>query len=284
MAEPFELLGSIRNAGAIFLGPWTPESVGDYVAGPNHVLPTGGTARFSSPLSVDDFVKKSSVLGYSFEALEMRRPTPCSRSPSGGPLGARPRRLAAPRRARGRDRRGRRADEGRVTAEWTAYARPRARARRPRPLRRQGRRAEVMLASNENPRNLPGEILAQARRRGCREFPFNRYPDPTATRAARAHRRGERARAENVLVGNGGDELIFDLLLAWGGPGRTLLDMPPTFSMYGDRRRRSTGTEVVRIPRLADFSIDEEAVLARVARGRHRHRRRRQPEQPDRRA
>ena len=70
MAEPFELLGSIRNAGAIFLGPWTPESVGDYVAGPNHVLPTGGTARFSSPLSVDDFVKKSSVLSYSLEGLE----------------------------------------------------------------------------------------------------------------------------------------------------------------------------------------------------------------------
>jgi histidinol dehydrogenase len=75
MADPYELLGSIRNAGAIFIGPWTPESVGDYVAGPNHVLPTGGTARFSSPLSVDDFVKKSSVLGYSYEALEMDGPT-----------------------------------------------------------------------------------------------------------------------------------------------------------------------------------------------------------------
>jgi histidinol dehydrogenase len=70
MAEPFELLGSIRNAGAIFLGPWTPESVGDYVAGPNHVLPTGGTARFSGPLSVEDFVKRSSVISYSREALE----------------------------------------------------------------------------------------------------------------------------------------------------------------------------------------------------------------------
>jgi histidinol dehydrogenase len=69
MAEPFELLGGIRNAGAIFLGPWTPESVGDYVAGPNHVLPTGGTARFSSPLSVEDFVKRTSVLSYSREAL-----------------------------------------------------------------------------------------------------------------------------------------------------------------------------------------------------------------------
>jgi histidinol dehydrogenase len=70
MADPFELLGQVRNAGAIFLGPWTPESVGDYVAGPNHVLPTGGTARFSGPLSVDDFVKKSSVISYSRAALE----------------------------------------------------------------------------------------------------------------------------------------------------------------------------------------------------------------------
>ena len=74
MADPFELLGSIRNAGAIFLGPWTPESVGDYVAGPNHVLPTGGTARFSSPLSVEDFVTRSSVISYSREALEADAP------------------------------------------------------------------------------------------------------------------------------------------------------------------------------------------------------------------
>ncbi len=74
MAEPFELLGSIRNAGAIFLGHWTCESLGDYMAGPNHVLPTGGTARFSSPLSVEDFVKRSSVISYSREALEIDGP------------------------------------------------------------------------------------------------------------------------------------------------------------------------------------------------------------------
>lgn len=69
MDNAFDLLGSIRNAGAIFLGSWTPEAVGDYVAGPNHTLPTGGTARFSSPLSVDEFVKKSSVIQYSPQAL-----------------------------------------------------------------------------------------------------------------------------------------------------------------------------------------------------------------------
>lgn len=64
-----DLVGGIRNAGAIFLGSWTPEAVGDYVAGPNHTLPTGGTARYASPLSVDEFVKKSSIIQYSPQAL-----------------------------------------------------------------------------------------------------------------------------------------------------------------------------------------------------------------------
>lgn len=66
---PFSLLPKIKNAGAIFLGEYTPEPLGDYMAGPNHVLPTGGTARFFSPLSIDDFIKKSSILSFSKEAL-----------------------------------------------------------------------------------------------------------------------------------------------------------------------------------------------------------------------
>ncbi|MDY2625249.1 MAG: histidinol dehydrogenase [Coriobacteriales bacterium] len=70
MEAPNELLGFIKNAGAIFLGPWTPESVGDYVAGPNHTLPTGGTARFSSPLNVEDFIKRTSIIQYSYAALD----------------------------------------------------------------------------------------------------------------------------------------------------------------------------------------------------------------------
>ncbi len=69
-ASPFELLPKIQNAGAVFLGHYTPEPLGDYMAGPNHVLPTGGTARFFSPLSVDDFIKKSSILSFSKEALQ----------------------------------------------------------------------------------------------------------------------------------------------------------------------------------------------------------------------
>jgi histidinol dehydrogenase len=68
--EPFALMAKIRNAGAIFLGHFTPEAAGDYLAGPNHTLPTGGTARFFSPLSVDDFVKKSSLIYFAEEGLK----------------------------------------------------------------------------------------------------------------------------------------------------------------------------------------------------------------------
>ncbi len=67
--HPMDLLESIRNAGAVFLGPYTPEPIGDYIAGPNHVLPTAGTARFSSALSVDTFLKKTSVIRYTESAF-----------------------------------------------------------------------------------------------------------------------------------------------------------------------------------------------------------------------
>ena len=69
VTDPFGLLPLIDNAGAIFMGHWTPEAAGDYLAGPNHTLPTGGTARFFSPLSVDDFVKKSSLISFSESGL-----------------------------------------------------------------------------------------------------------------------------------------------------------------------------------------------------------------------
>lgn len=69
-ANPFEVMTKIRNAGAIFIGEYSCEPLGDYFAGPNHILPTNGTAKFFSPLSVDDFVKKSSIIYYSREALE----------------------------------------------------------------------------------------------------------------------------------------------------------------------------------------------------------------------
>ncbi len=68
--HPYDTMTRVKNAGAIFLGEYSSEPLGDYFAGPNHVLPTNGTAKFFSPLGVDDFIKKSSLISYSREALE----------------------------------------------------------------------------------------------------------------------------------------------------------------------------------------------------------------------
>ena len=68
--DPMAVLSRVRHAGAVILGHWTPQTAGDYLAGPSHVLPTGGTARFWSPLNVDTFVKKTSFIGYDQNALQ----------------------------------------------------------------------------------------------------------------------------------------------------------------------------------------------------------------------
>ena len=70
MTEPLRLSGLLDNAGSVFLGEYTPEPLGDYYAGPNHVLPTSGTARFFSPLGVDSFIKRSAFLYYPRQAME----------------------------------------------------------------------------------------------------------------------------------------------------------------------------------------------------------------------
>lgn len=70
LPDPFSYISKIKNAGAVFLGSYSPEPLGDYFAGPNHTLPTGGNAKFSSPLGVDDFIKKSSIIYYSREELD----------------------------------------------------------------------------------------------------------------------------------------------------------------------------------------------------------------------
>ena len=70
MDNPFDYLDRVKHAGSVFMGRYCPEALGDYFAGPNHTLPTSGTARFSSPLGVDDFIKRSSYIKYTKEAIE----------------------------------------------------------------------------------------------------------------------------------------------------------------------------------------------------------------------
>lgn len=125
--------------------------------------------------------------------------------------------------------------------------------------------AKAMLSANENPEGLDGE-LAHKVMRAVKKVSLNRYPDPLANGLRRQIAEANGLDRDQVLVGNGGDELLFDIALAWGGPGRTMLNLPPTFSVYA-ANARLTNTEVCEVPRREDFSIDEEAVLDRLAKG-----------------
>lgn len=125
--------------------------------------------------------------------------------------------------------------------------------------------ATCMLSANENPENIPEDIRHLVRKR-LKTCAYNRYPDPLANDLRQIIADANGLEKENILVGNGGDELLFNTALAWGGPGRTFLNMPPTFSVYANNAYL-TGTETVDIPRREDFTIDSDAVLERVSQG-----------------
>ena len=107
--------------------------------------------------------------------------------------------------------------------------------------------ADALMSANENPENVPALVLDEIER-AVRSLAFNRYPDPLANELRDLIAQENGLARENVLIGNGGDELLFDIALAWGGPGRTFLNVPPTFSVY-EANARLTGTTTVNIAR-----------------------------------
>ena len=125
--------------------------------------------------------------------------------------------------------------------------------------------AEVMISANENPDDVDQEVRREIEHE-IRKVHLNRYPDPLANGLRDLIAEANGLDRDNVIVGNGGDELLFNIALAYGGPGRTMLNIPPTFSVYA-YNAMLTRTNVVDIPRLPDFSIDEDAVVQRVAQG-----------------
>ncbi|MDO4183592.1 MAG: histidinol-phosphate transaminase, partial [Coriobacteriia bacterium] len=123
----------------------------------------------------------------------------------------------------------------------------------------------IMNSANENPLDVDESIKHEIMRE-IRGVAFNRYPDPLANDLRDMIAQANGLDRNQVLVGNGGDELLFCTALAYGGPGRKFLNLPPTFSVYVNNAQL-TNTEVVNVPRNADFSINEEAVLERVSQG-----------------
>ena len=125
--------------------------------------------------------------------------------------------------------------------------------------------AEVMISANENPLDVPHDMRREIEH-AVRKVAFNRYPDPLANDLRDLIAEANGLDRDQVLMGNGGDELLFNTALAWGGPDRTFLNFPPTFSVYKNNAQL-TNTRIVNIPRLDDFSLDESAIIPRLAQG-----------------
>ena len=257
VAEPDALVPLIRHAGGIFVGERSCEVLGDYVAGPSHVMPTGGSARYASPLSVADFCKLTSLIALDGET-SVTLSAPAAELAEVESLTAH----AAAARLR--------ADAGPgepAGATWRAaeLVRPHLRSlpayqpvQPPEVVAQQlGHPPEaiVKLDANENPYGaLPAvrEALAEL-------AAVHRYPDPES-RALRAKLADHhRVSMENLLVGAGADELIDLLVRLLLGPSDALITCPPTFGMYAFDARLNDA-RVVAVPRRADFSLDVEAI------------------------
>ncbi len=267
-----ELAGRVRNAGAIFVGPYAPVSLGDYLAGSNHVLPTGGTARHSGGLSVLTFLRGIHVVNCTWAAL-------ASVAPLIDALGG-----AEDLAAHVNAVRVRVADRPPDAEEHMGAAQPAekepagkepADAGLP-PLRADlaGRtpygapqvRARARLNTNENPYPLSAALVSDiAEAVTAAAAGLNRYPDRDvlALRGDLASYLGHGLTTAQIWAANGSNEVIQQLFQAYGGPGRSALGFDPSYSMH-PIIAKTTSTDWASAARAADFGVDADRAVAAV--------------------
>ena len=254
-----ELALRVRNAGAVFVGPYAPVSLGDYLAGSNHVLPTGGTARHSGGLSALTFLRGIHVVHCTKAAL-------AGAAPHIDALGG-AEDLAAHVKAV-RIRVPDQAEPAAAAGGSVAWAGP--------PLRHDlaGRTpygapqiaAQVRLNTNENPFSPPAALVAQIAEAAAAEAAaLNRYPDRDAVALRRdlAAYLGHGLTADQTWAANGSNEVIQQLFQAFGGAGRTALGFEPSYSMH-PIIAQTTGTAWISGSRDADFGLDPGRAVAAV--------------------
>jgi histidinol dehydrogenase len=258
--DPARWADCIRHAGAMFLGPYASESLGDYCAGPNHVLPTMRTARFSSPLGVYDFQKRSSIIEVSRQGAQTlgRIASTLARAE-----GLEAHALSAELRVESESAAGDPSVPGDSGAALRAVVRDDVIAMSayqvPSP------EGLLKLDAMENPFRLP-ETLRQALGERLAQALINRYPVPSyATLKARLRERMEVPDSSGLLLGNGSDELISMICTACARPGAVVLAPVPSFVMYRVSAELA-GMRFVGVPLRPDFELDIEAMLAAIRR------------------
>ena len=255
------LLADIRHAGAIFMGRWGCEALGDYCAGPSHVLPTMRTPRFSSPLGVYDFQKRSSLIEPSATGADHLAKVAATLARAEGleahaqsaeyRLGGDAHQAAAgavsSAQIAARVERHVRPDVQRMAAYHVADATD-----------------AIKLDAMENPWRLPGTLQAELAQR-LAALAINRYPSGntyTALKQAIARHDGLDG-IDGLVLGNGSDELISLLCQLVAQPGATIMAPAPSFVMY-EMGARLAGVGFVPVPLRPDFSLDREAMLQAI--------------------
>jgi histidinol-phosphate aminotransferase len=262
VADARALAARCTAAGAIFVGAYASEAAGDYLAGANHVLPTGGAARYASPLGVHDFRKRTSIVEYDAAAAAAHA----------GPIAA----LAA---CEGLDGHGRSAllragGAGPDAPPSDAREGPDPlgplAARVPEALRRTAAyhvplppRVVAKLDANELPYGLPPALRARLAA-VLAELPLERYPDPAARRLRAAVARRLGVAGDQLVFGNGSDELIAMLCAAFAAPPARVLYPVPSF-VYYRLAAVARGVEPIEVPLDARFELPEADVLRAVA-------------------
>ena len=270
----------VRNAGAIFVGPYAPVSLGDYLAGSNHVLPTGGTARHTAGLSVLAFLRGIHVVNCTKEALAEVAPHIDAlggaedlaahvnavriRVPAGGTTAAATNTPATNTAATNKGETSQVVVANEVLSDdpplrddlrgRTPYGAPQVEAR-------------ARLNTNENPYPPSPELVrAIADAVAAEAAGLNRYPDrdAIALRGDLAAYLGHGLSVSQVWAANGSNEVIQQIFQAYGGPGRSALGFEPSYSMH-PIIAKTTSTEWVGTPRAEDFGVDADRALAAIS-------------------
>ena len=245
--NPMEYIGKLDNAGSVFLGNYSPEPLGDYFAGPNHVLPTSGTARFFSPLSVDSFIKKSSFIYYTKEAL-LEEADDIIRIANAEGLTAHANSIIV-----------RKENE---TKDWYPVYKLNKKISELTPYSPITGEYKIRLDANESCFNLSQEIIEEIKT-AVANIDYNRYPDPNATDLCKAFADYYNIDSNNVTAFNGSDELISILMSSFMMSGETVVTVEPDFSMY---RFYASLAEVncVSVAKNDDLSVNIDNVINAV--------------------
>ncbi|MDE0268820.1 MAG: histidinol dehydrogenase [Acidimicrobiaceae bacterium] len=249
---PEDLLPQVFNAGAVFCGPWSPSSLGDYAAGPNHVLPTNGTARFASALGVRDFCKSIHVVQASQAGLKHLAPHVIALATAEGlHAHADSVRLRVTASAEGSPR-----FKTGMTTSQTPTSAPQAREAIALMSGYHSPQVdvEVRLNTNESP-YLPPLELTDCLVETVRSVNWNRYPDRQATELRKRVAELHNVRVDEVFVANGSNEVLQSVLLAYSAVGRSTVVFEPTYAMHS-HLIRVTGSKLLQGERLKNFALD----------------------------